>query len=101
MKARQASLIWMLMVLFACSSQLCSAAPAAREAASSETGEVDEQQNRQLNRERFRHDHSDSSGFVRPDLWRKGMEHARQMDVVRGIGSGASRVRPSPYEKSP
>jgi len=81
------------------------AAPPVREAAGDETnGIAEEQQNRELNGLRFLHDHADSSGFVRPDLWRIGMEHARRMEVVRNIGEDASRSRSKPpykEQKSP
>ena len=71
--------------------------PVSHEPAAAESDEtIGEQPARELNRQKFLRDHSDPSGFVRPDLWRKGMEHARQMEVVRNIGAGAISLKPGP-----
>jgi hypothetical protein len=48
----------------------------------------------ELRMQRFISDHTDASGFVRPDLWRTGMEHARQMRTVRNIGAAPVALRP-------
>jgi hypothetical protein len=50
-------------------------------------GTAQEQLRLELGAQRFISDHTDGSGFVRPDLWRIGMEHARQMRTVRNIGA--------------
>ena len=46
-----------------------------------------EQQRRETVKQEFIRKHSDSSGRIRPDLWRKGMEHASQMSIAPSIGA--------------
>jgi hypothetical protein len=46
-----------------------------------------EEEARETTKQKFLHDHSDSSGRIRQDLWQKGMEHAGQMPVAAQIGA--------------
>lgn len=41
---------------------------------------------RKLEEKQFLRDHSDASGKPRPDLWRKGVEQQKQMQVAPYIG---------------
>lgn len=41
----------------------------------------------QLQNERFLKEHTDASGKLRPDLWRKGVEHQQHMKVAPYIGA--------------
>lgn len=41
---------------------------------------------RKLNEKEFLQEHSDASGKPRPDLWRKGVEQQKQMQVAPYIG---------------
>jgi hypothetical protein len=56
----------------------------------------DDEESQNLNRlaERNKKLHSDSDGKVRPDLLRKGMEHARQMPTANSIGGPALPAQP-------
>jgi hypothetical protein len=54
------------------------------------------QQVREKQQQKFLREHSDASGRPRPDLWRQGMEHARQMPVAANIGA---RLIPPPINK--
>jgi hypothetical protein len=49
----------------------------------------DEKQNLKRLAEKYRMQHSDPAGQVRPDLLRRGMEHAQEMPVARSMGGPA------------
>jgi photosystem II stability/assembly factor-like uncharacterized protein len=40
----------------------------------------------------FLHQHTDESGEVRPELWRQGIEHAKQMKIGAGVTLATGRV---------
>jgi hypothetical protein len=46
-----------------------------------------EQQEREIVNQEFLRKRSDPSGHIRPDLWRKGMEHSSRMLVAPSIGA--------------
>lgn len=57
----------------------------------------EKQLRRQVEEKKFLREHSDPSGKPRPDLERKGMEHARQMPVAVYIGEHTST--PATHQK--
>ncbi len=56
-------------------------------AVGSPRGLENEQELRKKHQEEFLKQHSDASGKVRPDLWRKGVQQQKQMQVAPYIGA--------------
>jgi hypothetical protein len=54
----------------------------------------EEKENLKRLTEKYKKRHSDPAGQVRPDLLRKGMEHAQQMPVARSVGGRGTPVAP-------
>jgi len=50
-------------------------------------GLQNEQEERQKEQKEFMREHSDPSGNIRPDAYRKGIEHVRHMKVAPYIGA--------------
>lgn len=72
------------------------AAMADPSAAASPGGLEGQQQRRELQQEKFLHEHSDATGQVRPDLWQAGIDHVHQMKVAPALGAHPPTAAGSP-----